>query len=472
MKYLLVFITSFLLFFLQSSAQNFNKNNKSFVVTHSNSHDINQNWTVSCNNGTFHYENSYYLAYDLQNDFNLNGDWIVQYVSVAVESAVSDNNSQNLIVKLYVMPEYDHKRIIRDSLTLLAEDTVEITAADAGTLVTADFMPGYTVTEGKVLVTEFLLPDGSENNNLLFLGSNDDRISDSTYIRAPFCGYPEPVNVSQILFPEVMIISDVYGVYASPDPVIQSFTIAGQIAVTEIKNEPDYTIKVVMPADTVLSALAPDITIPAGFRVTPASGEIVDFSGGPVVYTVDNNFSKVSQSWDVSVVNAGPDITGAYLPSLNGEVIINGNPDFTVEIPVAEGTDLSNLSPEIFVYDGFTVNPASGSAHDFSSGPVTYTVSHQTLALSQDWQVSVVETPVSTNEIINKEFNLFPVPADSFFKIYADAYLKAEIYDLNGKLIMSSVSKVINTSKLPDGIFFVRIYTENSLINKKIIVKH
>ena len=188
----------------------------------------------------------------------------------------------------------------------------------------------------------------------------------------------------------------------------------------EIKNDPDYIIKVVMPADTNLTALAPDITIPAGFQITPASGEIVDFTSGPVTYTVDNNFSKISQSWDVSVVNAGPDIIGANLPSLNGDVVINGDPDYTVQIPVVEGTDLSDLSPEIFIYEGFTVTPESGSTNDFSSEPVTYTVSHQTLPLSQDWQVSVIETPVGINKIKDKEilYAIVSVKKNVPYRIY------------------------------------------------------
>ncbi len=468
-----IFPTIFILFlFFDVYAQKSIEETTSFMITHSDSHDIMPDWTMSCNNGTFHYENSYYLVYDLVNDFNLNGDWIVQNVSVAVEKVSSLYEVQDLIVRLYVMSEYNHQQIIRDSLTLLASDTVQISSSDAGTLKNIDFTPGYAIIKDKVLVVEFLLPEGSDGNNLLFLGSNNDRISDSTYIRAPSCGYSEPVNVSEILFPEVMLIADIYGVYATPEPVIQSFTISGQLVSTEIKNDPDYIIKVVMPADTNLTALAPDITIPAGFQITPASGEIVDFTSGPVTYTVDNNFSKISQSWDVSVVNAGPDIIGANLPSLNGDVIINGDPDYTVQIPVVEGTDLSDLSPEIFIYEGFTVTPESGSTNDFSSEPVTYTVSHQTLPLSQDWQVSVIETPVGINKIKDKEINILPNPADKFLKIISGNFLRAEVYDLNGKLLQLSDSELINTSILPEGIYVVRIFTQKSSVMKKIVIEH
>jgi len=274
------------------------KSIKGFRLSHSDSQLIEWERMVLCNdNGPFHYENSYYLAYDLKNDFNLNGDWIVENVEIAVESAVAGNlSTQPLVVKLFVLSDYNHRNIIQDSLTLLKTDTVSVSDSESGTLKNIDFSPGYIVSDGKVLVVEFLLPDGQEDNNLLFLGSNNDRISDSTFIRAPHCGINEPVNVSEILYPDMMLIANIYGQYASPNPEIQSFTIEGQLVNTEIKNDPDYTVKVVMPADTVLNNLTPIIQIPAGFQITPASEEHTDFSLGSVIYTVDNNFSKVSQS--------------------------------------------------------------------------------------------------------------------------------------------------------------------------------
>lgn len=453
-------------FFYQS-----NKTNNGFRITHSYSQIIEPGKTVSCNNGSFHYENSYYLAYDLKNDFNLNGDWIVENVDIAIESAVAGNLlNQPLIVKLYVLSDYNHKKIIRDSLTLLASDTVIVSDSESGLFKSIDFSPGYIVPDGKVLVTEFLLPDGEEDNNLLFLGSNSDRISDSTYIRAPHCGINEPVNVSEILYPDMMLIANIYGQYASPNPEIQSFIISGQLGNTEIINEPDYTIKVIMPVDTELNALTPTIQIPAGFQITPASLEVTDFSQGPVTYTVDNNFSKVSQSWDVSVLNAGPDIIGANLPELNGEVVIDGNPNYTVTIPVLEGSNLNDLAPNITVYPGFTVIPASGSSQDFSGGPVTYTVSHETLPLTQDWQVSVIETPAGIENLIDTDVQIVPNPAKNFIFIKCKDFKKALIYNVNGKMIKSSKKSRINVSGLSSGFYFVRIFSENKIINGRFFV--
>ena len=482
-----IFILIFSIFFSDLSAQTFSVNNntkidnsflshpaelsKGFYLTHSGSQIPEPGKTVLCNDGNFHFENSYYLVYDLKNDFNLNGDWIVESVEIAIESASAGNSSkQPLIVKLYVMSEYNHRDFLRDSLTLLVSDTVSIFDSESGTLKNIDFSPGYIVSEGKVLVVEFLLPDGHEDNNLLFLGSNTDRISDSTYIRAPHCGINEPINVSKILYPDMMLIAKIYGQYASPNPQIQSFNIQGQIIETEIKNNPDFTVKVVMPADTVLNNLSPVIQIPAGFQITPASEEITDFSQGSVIYTVDNNFLKVSQSWSVDVINAGPDIIGANLPELNGEVLIEDNPNFTVTIPVTEGSDISDLSPTILTYEEFTVNPESGTSQDFSSGSVTYTVSHRTLPLTQDWQVSVIETSAGIDDSKKNNIKIFPNPAKDYIQISGLGITKIEILDFSGRKILTSQEKKINISLFKSGIYLIRIYDNNKIINKRIIL--
>ncbi len=445
-----------------------------FIITHSHSRDIVPGKTALCNNNSYHYENSYFLVYDLKNDFNLNGDWLVQNVEFAVEDAEAGNNiSQPLIIKLWVMSDYNHHSFIQESLTLLVSDTISVSDNDSGTLKNVDFTHDNTVSEGKVLVVEFLLPDGQENNNLLFLGSNNDRYSDSTYIRAPYCGVDEPVNTSQILFPDMMLIANISGQYLSPNPEILSFHINGQITDTQINNNPDYTVKVVMPADTVLNALVPDIQIPAGFQVTPASGDTVDFSLGSVTYTVDNNFSKVSQSWEVSAVQAGPDIIGTSLPEQQGEPEIN-NANFTVTIPVLEGSDLSNLSPEIFVYDGFSVSPESGTSQDFSSGAVNYTVSHQTLPLTQIWQVSVIEVPASTSiESLNKNnVKIYPNPANTHIFIECNELKKTEIFNITGKKIIDTSDNQISVSGFSDGIYFLKIYSNNKIYNEKIMIIH
>ncbi|PLX04472.1 MAG: hypothetical protein C0594_09200, partial [Marinilabiliales bacterium] len=65
----------------------------------------------------------------------------------------------------------------------------------------------------------------------------------------------------------------------------------------------------------------------------------------------------------------------------------------TVAIEVANGTDVTNLTPTITVSTGATIDPASGVAQDFSSA-FTYTVTAQD-ATTKVWTVTVTEASAS-----------------------------------------------------------------------------
>ena len=452
---------------------------KSFKITHSISQIIDPGTSVSCNSDGIHYENSYYRVFDLENEFNVNGNWIVQNIEIGIGQAVSGNgNSQPVNIIFYVMSQYDNE-IIRDSLTQKGDSLIfEVFDDESGTLKNIEAPLGISVIISpiisQVLVAEVLLPDGHDDGHSFFIGSNDLGETDSTYIMAEHCGVDEPVPMSEILFPDMHMVMNLYGVYENPIPEILSFEIEGQLSDTEIFNDP-WEINVVMPVDTSLIALTPVISIPAGFQIIPASGEEVDFSGGPVTYEVNNELGKVSQTWEVSVTNAGPDIVDVQVPGQNGDVLID-NENYTVTVPVPFGTDLTDISPVITIYDdeGFIIDPESEISQDFSSGPVIYTVSHESLPLTQDWEISVIES-VGTiiRNLTEKNIKIYPNPANDILQFDLNTIDKIEIFDVNGnlKLIDKSVRN-INITNLPSGVYFLRIYTDKSIYIEKLIIAH
>jgi len=169
-------------------------------------------------------------------------------------------------------------------------------------------------------------------------------------------------------------------------------------------------------------------------------------------------------------VNAGPDITGASLPELSGEIVIDGSPNYTVTIPVLEGSNLNDLSPNIFVYNGFTITPESGSSQDFSVGSVTYTVSHETLPVIQDWQISVIETPAGINKINNVKVEIFPNPANDIVTIKAKRISKIKLLDITGKTIFETSEQTINLSTYNEGIYILKIYIDGIVLNRKLLI--
>ncbi len=447
------------------------KSDTSFLITHSVSQIIDIGTSVSCNLNGIHYENSYYRVFDLVNKpFYLNGDFSVQAVQVGIGLAESGTGfTQPAMLRLWTMPEYNVGVINADSLTFKPDSIFfEINNNETGSIKNILIEPAISIPHGTVLVVEVFIPDGETDNHKFYIGSNDLGETDNTYIRAPHCGIINPIDVEEIGFGDMHLVLNVIGAYDAAIPEILSFSIEGQLTDTIINN-PDYLINIVMPADSALEALAPEISVPLGFYISPESGETVDFSLGPIEYVVTNESSKISQSWFASVTNAGPEILDVQLPIQNDEPIID-NESFTVTVSVPFGTDLTDLSPEITIYAGFTIEPESEVSQDFSFGAITYSVSHETLPVTQEWEISVIESAGTNIDYLESDINIFPNPASDYIYVSGSDIIKIDIINSLGMHIFFSDEKIINTSKLPDGIYLLKVQTEAGLIIKKILI--
>ena len=161
--------------------------------------------TVSCNYniGGQHTNNSYIRLYDLPalgytNEFDITG------VSFGVESATSTSGTQPVVINVYSYNTADP--FIFGSFVL--EGSVTATVAD-GTLYLVEQPIFASIPVGSALVVEIFTPDGQAANNTLFIGSNPNGQTGSTYIAAADCGIPEPTDMANIGFPTVHTIIDV-----------------------------------------------------------------------------------------------------------------------------------------------------------------------------------------------------------------------------------------------------------------------
>ncbi len=129
------------------------------------------------------------------------------------------------------------------------------------------------------------------------------------------------------------------------------------------------TVNFTLAAGSSLSAVPVSIGLPEGATVSPASGSTVDFSNGPVIFTVTNN--GVSREYTVTVNAFGtPEITsfaiGSQQATINqatGEIILK----------ISSLDNIRSVAPLFTIPSGATVTPASGVAQDFSN-PVKYRV--------------------------------------------------------------------------------------------------
>ena len=165
------------------------------------------------------------------------------------------------------------------------------------------------------------------------------------------------------------------------------------------------TVSLSMPFGTNLTNLSPTIAIPANASISPASGASQDFSNS-VTYTVTAQNGTTKQ-YTVSVTaaqaSAGKDITGFSIPGQTGITVINAD---TISVTVPDSANLANLTPNISVSAGSSVNPAPGVAQNFTN-PVTYTVTAQDGSMKQ----YIVTVVTASNNA--KDITQFSIPGQS-----------------------------------------------------------
>lgn len=148
--------------------------------------------------------------------------------------------------------------------------------------------------------------------------------------------------------------------------IIRSFDINDQSATI---NHSTGTITLTMPAGTNVSNLTVNMSLPEGATVEPASGSTVDFSEGPVVFTISNN--GVSRPYTATVAAFGDPKIMTFSIGENDGVIDQENA--TIQVTVGSEANIKALAPQYTIPGGTTSTPQSGVAQDFTN-PVKYTV--------------------------------------------------------------------------------------------------
>ena len=116
-----------------------------------------------------------------------------------------------------------------------------------------------------------------------------------------------------------------------------------------------------------------------------------------VAYMTLNIQPNLTEVWHIELQHAllnETAITYFSLPEEEDPASFNAS---TIDIEVAFGSDLSNLTPDIQVSPGATISPASGETVDFSSGSVSYTVTAQDGSSAEVWTVNVTVAPQFDN---------------------------------------------------------------------------
>ena len=138
-------------------------------------------------------------------------------------------------------------------------------------------------------------------------------------------------------------------------------------------------------------------------------------------------------------LNAECDIEYAYLHSddpeatfyqLTDSLVEVYSTDNVIEFGVKEDVDLTALAPEFILTEGATIEPASGSVHDFSDNkPVTYTVTSQDGKWSRTYTVYINHRIRTIDEIPTLSFENSRLDASQRYGVWYET--AADGYEIN-----------------------------------------
>jgi PKD repeat protein len=162
------------------------------------------------------------------------------------------------------------------------------------------------------------------------------------------------------------------------------------------------TVLAVVELGTDLTALTPIISISEGATINPPSGVLTDFSE-PVVYTVTSEDGETVNTYTVTVIERDL-YTDAYILSFDFEEDVLLDIEFSdivageanINIIVANGTDITSLTPTITVSEGATIypEPIDGvfEAMDFTE-PQEFVITAEDGTTQTSYTVNVIEEP-------------------------------------------------------------------------------
>ena len=190
---------------------------------------------------------------------------------------------------------------------------------------------------------------------------------------------------------------------------ILSFTVDEMQVEEEIIDSREATIHVTVDFDSDLTSVDPAIVISDDATIMPDGA--VDFSGGPVIYTVipdDENISP--KEWSVTVEEADPTANEIldfdfYYDDVSAGVTENvyiDSEEATVDVYVFFSTDIENLTPYFTLSYGASIHPVP-AAGDFMvfGADYEYTITSADGEHIKSWDVTIHELPNTEAKILD-----------------------------------------------------------------------
>lgn len=103
--------------------------------------------------------------------------------------------------------------------------------------------------------------------------------------------------------------------------------------------------------------------------------------------------------------------------------------DDNISFSVRRKADLTALAPTFRITDGATISPASGSVHDFSNGPVIYTVTSEDKEWSRSYKVSFIPVIRTSKDTLSFNFEDYHLDSKDKYYIWCEEHEDGNMYD-------------------------------------------
>ena len=122
---------------------------------------------------------------------------------------------------------------------------------------------------------------------------------------------------------------------------------------------------------------------------------------------------------DIEIATLHVDNPGDFFFQPTDSMQVVFSTDTIITFAVRSHVDVSALAPVFKLSEGATVSPASGSTHDFSNGPVIYTVTSQDGRWQRHYRLSVVPTAIMVADTLRFDFEHYELdPASQRYYIW------------------------------------------------------
>ena len=192
-----------------------------------------------------------------------------------------------------------------------------------------------------------------------------------------------------------------------------------------------------------------------------------DFDGDAMSFSDENN----------GIIISGTNVYRTYDSGENWTQINPTGPVYNIGVSYIEGTDTifstSQAGSSQSFDGGLTWNPIDNETFlgvEFINSTTGWAGSFNGDLAGGIWKWS--DFSLSDNEIIDENnLLIYPNPTGSIINIKSNNNFSSTIYDINGKKILYTKSKIIDISDFSKGIYIIKIKDEinNSIETKKII---